>query len=307
MRAPLSPAPRTVAVTGSTGLVGTALVRALAADGHRVVRLVRTRPAAAGGDVYWNPAKGEIDAAGLEGVDAVVHLAGESIAQLWTAERKRRIRESRVRGTRLLAEALAGLRGPPRVLVSGSATGFYGSRGDERLEEGAGPGTGFLADVAREWEAAAQPARARGIRVVHPRLGIVLSREGGALPKMLPPFRLGLGGKVGSGKQWLPWISEADVVGVLRFLMDTETLGGPVNTVAPGEVTNAEFTRTLGRVLGRPTFFPVPAAALRLATGEMGEQTLLASQRAVPAVLLRAGYRFRHPELEGALRAVLGR
>jgi uncharacterized protein (TIGR01777 family) len=298
---------RTVAVTGATGLVGSALVRSLEADGHRVLRLVRARPAAGGDSVYWDPAKGEIDAAGLEGVDAVVHLAGENIAQLWTAARKRRIRESRVRGTRLLAEALAGLSRPPRVLVSGSAVGFYGNRGDERLEEDAPPGTGFLAGTAVEWEAAADPARARGIRVVHPRLGVVLSREGGALAKMLLPFRLGLGGRVGSGKQWFAWISEADVVGVLRWMMETETLSGPANTVAPGEVTSAEFTRTLGRVLGRPTLVPVPAAALRLAAGEMGEETLLASQRAVPARLLRAGYRFRHPELEGALRAALGR
>lgn len=299
----------TVAVTGASGLIGSALVRSLRQDGHRVLRLVRSRPGEGGDEVFWDPARGEIDAAALEGVDAVVHLAGENVGEgPWTAERKRRILESRVKGTRLVAEAVAGLPRPPRVLVSASGTGYYGSRGDERLDEDSGPGTGFLAEVCREWEAAAAPAREAGVRVVSLRTGIVLAAEGGALAKMLLPFRLGVGGKVGSGKQWLSWISLPDVVAVVRFAIESSELRGPVNTAAPGVVTNEEFTRTLGRVLGRPTLFTVPAVALRLALGrDMADDTLLASQRTVPGKLQRAGFHFRHPELEGALRAALGR
>lgn len=301
-------APRTVAVTGSHGLVGSALVRSLEAEGHRVVRLVRSRPPAGSRDVYWDPARGEIDAAGLEGVDAVVHLAGASIARRWTAEHRRSIRESRVEGTGLLARALAGLASPPEVLVSASAVGYYGSRGDERLDETTAPGSGFLAEVSVEWEGAAEPARQRGIRVVHTRFGIVLAREGGVLGVMLRPFRLGLGGRAGSGGQWVSWIALDDVVAALRFAIENRELRGPVNVVAPKPATNAELTRALGRVLRRPTFLPVPAAAFRLALGrEMADETLLASQRAVPARLLDAGFRFRFPELEGALRAVLER
>ncbi|HEX2095486.1 MAG TPA: TIGR01777 family oxidoreductase [Longimicrobiaceae bacterium] len=299
--------PPRVAVTGSTGLIGTALVPALPADGYRVVRLVRSRPEPGGGEVAWDPAAGTIDTAGLEGVDAVIHLAGENVGRRWTAERRRRIRDSRARGTRLLAEALAGLARPPRVLVSASAIGYYGDRGDELLDEGTASGAGFLAEVVREWEASADPARERGIRVVHPRFGVVLTPQGGALQRILPPFRLGVGGRVGSGRQWMSWLTLDDVVEAVRFLLRTEGLSGPVNVAAPHPVTNEEFTRTLGRVLGRPTLFPVPAAALRLALGQMAEETVLASQRVVPRKLLDAGFAFRHPELEGALRAVLGR
>lgn len=300
--------PRTVAVTGSRGLIGSALVRALREDGHRVVRLVRTRDDAGPESVFWDPARGRIDAAGLEGVDAVVHLAGETLARPWTVAQKRRIRESRVGGTRLLAEALAGLDAPPEVLVSASGVGYYGSRGDERLDEGSGPGTGFLAEVVQAWEAAAEPARQAGIRVVHPRFGIVLSAEGGALAKMLLPFRMGLGGKAGSGEQWVSWVAREDAVDALLFALGAEGVDGALNVASPEPVTQAEFARTLGRVLGRPTFLSVPAAALRLALGrEMAEDTVLVSQRVVPRRLLGNGFRFRYPELEDALRAALGR
>jgi len=300
-------APLRVAVTGSTGLIGSALVPTLRAEGHRVVRLVRSRVEAGSGDVLWDPAKEEVDAAGLEGLDAVVHLAGENVGKPWSAAQKVRIRESREKGTRTLARALARLKQPPKVLVSASATGYYGDRGDEVLDESAGNGTGFLAEVCRVWEAEAQPARDAGIRVVHPRIAVVLSREGGALEKMLLPFRLGVGGKVGSGKQWMSWVELDDVVEAIRFALRREEVEGPVNLTAPNPVTNEEFTRTLGRVLGRPTLLPVPGFALKLALGEMAEETVLASQRAVPDRLTKAGFRFRYPEIEGALRAVLGK
>jgi uncharacterized protein (TIGR01777 family) len=239
----------------------------------------------------------------------VVHLAGESIASRWTAARKARIRESRVRGTRLLSQALARLDAPPRVLISASAIGIYGNRGDELLTEDSPSGEtnrDFLVAVCREWEAAADPARAAGVRVVHPRLGIVLSPEGGALGKLLPPFRLGLGGHQGNGRQWMSWIAIDDAVGVLLHLLNHLEINGPVNVTAPEPVINREFTRVLGRVLGRPTPFPVPAAALRLALGEMANSTILASARGAPSKLLQAGYRFEHPVLEPALRHVLG-
>jgi uncharacterized protein len=294
--------PLRVAVTGASGMVGEALVPQLGADGHTVQRLVRSREAAGGGDVYWSPSAGEIDAAALEGVDAVVHLAGENLGHRWTAERKRRIRASRVEGTRLLAETLAGLARPPAVLVSASAVGYYGDRGDELLDEAAPLGEGFLAEVVRDWEAAAEPARTAGIRVVHPRMGVVLSASGGALARLLLPFRLGVGGPVGSGRQWLSWITRADAVAVIVRALSDEELRGPVN-VAAGAVRFGDFARALGRVLHRPALLPVPAPALRLVFGEMADATLLASARVDAAVLRSRGHRFLHPELEGALRA----
>lgn len=297
---------RTVAVTGASGLIGSALVRSLRADGHEVRRLVRGTPRPDRGEIGWDPAAGRVDAEGLAGVDAVVHLAGENVGKRWTAEVKRRIRESRVRGTSLLAGTLAALPRPPRVLVSASAIGYYGDRGEETLTEGSGAGDDFLAEVGEAWEAAAEPAARAGIRVVLPRTGVVLTPEGGALERMLPVFRLGLGGRLGDGRQWMSWVSLPDVVRAFSYAVDTDSLSGPVNVVAPEPVTNAEFTRTLGRVLGRPTPAFVPRTALRLAFGEMADATLLASQRVLPARLLEAGFRFRHPSLEGALRAVLG-
>lgn len=295
--------PLRVAVTGSSGMIGTALVEELERDGHQVHRVVRSTPRP--GEIGWSPAQGRIDAEGFEGMDAVVHLAGEEVGERWSEEKKRRIRDSRVQGTRLLAGALASRSAPPRVLVSASGVGYYGDRGDQRLDEESAPGDDFLARVVQEWEAATEPAARAGIRVARPRLGVVLSERGGALRKMLLPFRLGIGGRVGSGRQWLSWISLADAVGVIRFAIDTPALQGSFNAVAPEEATNAQFTRTLGEVLGRPTPFPVPAPVLRLLFGEMAEATLLVSQRAVPDRLLAAGYRFRYPDLRDALRAAL--
>lgn len=292
-----------VAITGATGLIGSALRASLAAKGHEVRRLTR-RPRGAG-DFAFDPAHKVIDTTGFEGVDAVVHLAGEPVAQRWTDAVRRRIRGSRVEGTRLVAEAVAAMVRPPRVLVSGSAIGFYGERGDETLLETSAPGDDFLSDVCVAWEAAAAPARDAGIRVVHPRTGVVLSPDGGALQRLLLPFRLGLGGRVGSGDQWMSWISLVDTVGALRHMIDDAGLAGPVNVTGPAPVTNAEFTRVLAAVLHRPAFIPVPAFALRIAFNEMADATLMVSQRALPERLEKSGFPFRHRSLEAALRAVL--
>src|SRR5215212_4517038 len=301
-----------VIVTGSGGLVGRALVRSLLADGHSVTRLVRggaqqfrTPNSTA---VEWNPEAGTIDAAALEGHDAAVHLAGEPIAEgRWDEAKKRRIMESRVKGTRLIAETLAGLSAKPKVLVSASAVGFYGDRGDETVREESASGTDFLSEVCREWEKATLEASQAGLRVVHLRIGVVLDAEGGALAKMLTPFKLGVGGRVGSGRQYMSWITLEDLVGVIRRAIEDESLRGPVNAVAPRPVTNAEFTKALGRVLGRPTIFAVPAFAARLAFGEMADALLLAGSRVEPARLNEAGHQFKHAEIEGALRSVLGK
>lgn len=297
-----------VIVTGSSGMVGAALVERLMAGGNGVRRLVRAGGNAVPGtrEVSWRPEAGGIDRGGLEGADAVVHLAGESIAQgRWTAEKKARIRDSRVRGTRLLAEALAGLKRRPRVLVSASAVGFYGSRGDEPLDESSALGPGFLADVCREWETATRSASEAGIRVVNLRLGFVLSRRGGGLARMLPPFRLGLGGRVGDGRQWMSFIALDDLLAAILHAITTESLRGPVNAVAPEPVTNAQFTKALGRALGRPTLLPMPLFAARAAFGEMADELLLASQRARPARLVASGFAFAHPTIDSALRQAL--
>ena len=294
-----------IAITGASGLIGKALAPALEADRHEVLRLVR-REATTKGEIRWDPASGSIDARALEGLDAVVHLAGENIAAgRWTEARKARLRSSRVGPTRLLAEALAGLARKPQVLVSASALGFYGDRGDTWLSEADAPADDFLGRLSVEWEGAAAAAREAGIRVVHPRIGIVLSPLGGALAKMLPPFKAGLGGVVGPGTQYFSWITLDDLVGVIQHVLDRGDIEGPVNAVAPSPVTNSELTQTLGRVLRRPAVLPLPAFALRLALGEMAE-TLLASARLRPERLLATGYRFRFPELEGALRHALG-
>jgi uncharacterized protein (TIGR01777 family) len=295
-----------IAITGSTGLIGSALVDELTASGHIVRRMVRREGQRRPGDILWDPAAGRLDPRVLDGVDAVVHLAGEPIAQRWTAAAKRRIRESRVRGTELLATTIASLSRPPRVLVSGSAMGIYGNRGDEELDETSPPGHDFLGEVATAWEGATEPAAGAGVRVVKLRTGLVLSPRGGALAKLLFPFRLGLGGRVGSGRQWVSWIGLADAVGGIAHAVGTESLAGPVNLAAPSPVSNAELTKTLARVLRRPAIIPVPAFALRLVFGEMGEATLLASQRMRPRRLLESGYRFRYRTLEGALRHELG-
>ena len=295
---------RTIAVTGASGFVGSALVRSLTEQGAKVKRLVRSAPRDPASDIPWDPSA-PLNPSAVEGLDAVVTLAGESIAGLWTAGKKARIRDSRVLGTRNLAAALAQCAKRPRVLVCASAIGFYGARGDEVLREDSPPGTGFLADVCQEWEAAAQPARDAGIRVVHLRFGMIASPTGRALKQMLLPFKLGLGGRLGSGRQYMSWISLDDTVGVIQFALTTDSLTGPVNTVAPDPITNAEFTKTLGAALHRPTIFPVPTFVLRLMLGEMGQEVLLASQRVEPARLLASGYQFKHPKLKPALEEML--
>jgi uncharacterized protein (TIGR01777 family) len=296
-----------VAITGASGLVGGGLVPFLTAGGHEVLRLVRRTPKGTD-EARWDPEAGEIDAAALEGTDAVVHLAGENIAAgRWTEARKVLLRSSRLGPTRLLAETLAGLKKKPKVLVSASAIGYYGNRGDAWVSEKDAPADDFLGRLSVEWEAAAEPARKAGIRVVHPRFGIVLSPAGGALGKMLLPFRAGLGGVVGPGTQYMSWIALDDLLGVVHHLLDRVDLEGAVNAVAPAPVTNAVFTKTLGRVLGRPTVASVPAFALRLVLGEMADAALLSSTRVRPERLQASGYCFRFPDLEGALRHVLGR
>lgn len=298
-----------ILVSGSSGLVGSALVPVLRSAGHEVIRLVRSSSAPSGpGDstVQWNPETGELDGSRLEGIEAVIHLAGENIAaRRWTAAQKARIRDSRVRGTALLSDRLANLSQPPATLVAASAIGFYGDRGDELLSEDSSSGNDFLSEVCRQWEAASLPAEEKGIRVVRLRLGIVLSPRGGALAKMLLPFKLGAGGKIGSGQQYLSWIVLDDAVGALCRALADSNLSGPVNAVAPNPATNLEFTKTLGKVLSRPTLFPMPAFAARIAFGEMAEALLLAGSRVEPRRLADSGYSFRYPTLEGALRHLL--
>ena len=294
-----------ILVSGGTGLIGSALIPELEAGGHGVKRL--TRKLRSGEDIRWDPDAGTVEG-DLAEFDAVVHLGGESIAEgRWTPEKQRRIMESRQKGTRLLAEKVAGLPEPPSVMVSASAIGYYGDRGNELLTEESEPGTMFLSEVCREWEAAAEPAREAGVRVVHPRFGIVLSTEGGALGTTLPIFKLGGGGKIGSGRQYWSWVSLGDVVGAVVHAINTDALSGPMNVVAPDPPTNAEYTKVLGHVLGRPTFFAVPAPAARVALGGMADNLLLASARVEPAKLEETGYAYRHPDLEGALRHLLGK
>ena len=294
-----------VVVSGSHGLIGSALVPALGAAGHGVRRLVRGR--AGPSDVGWDPAAGTIDVAGLAGVDAVVNLAGVGIGdKRWTDAQKARIRDSRIAGTGLLAGALAGLATPPGVLVSASAVGYYGDRGDEVLTEDSGPGEGFLAEVVRDWEEAAAPAAAAGVRVVHTRSGIVLSSSGGALKKQLPLFRLGLGGPLGSGRQWVSWVSIDDEVAAILHVLRTDAVRGPVNVTAPEPVTASGMAKAIGRALHRPAVLPVPKVALGVVLGsQLTDEMLLASQRAVPSRLLASGFQFRHPGIDGALDDIL--
>jgi len=291
-----------ILVSGVSGPIGAALLPSLEAQGHKITRLVRSMARA--GQIAWDPAQ-PLRPAAVAGFDAVVHLAGESIVGRWTAAKKRRILESRVDGTRHLAAALAETRQRPEVFICASAVGYYGNRGDEVLLEESASGEGFLAEVCRQWEAAAKPASDAGIRTVHMRFGLVLSPTGGALPRMLPPFRMGVGGRVGSGRQWWSWIEVSDIAGAVPHILANHGLHGPVNVVAPNPVTNAEFTRVLASVLHRPAVFPLPAFPVRLAFGEMGEELLLASQRVEAGKLLGSGYRFQHPELRGALEGIL--
>jgi len=293
-----------VLVTGASGLIGRALVSSLKAGGVEVSALVRGTPGS--NQIHWDPAR-PLAPESVSGFDAVVHLAGETVASRWTTSKRAKIRDSRVGGTRTLTHALAKAAKRPRVLVTSSAIGYYGDRGDEVLNEKSSPGTGFLADVCREWEAANQPAADAGIRTVQIRTGIVLSAEGGALKKMLPPFRMGVGGRLGTGGQWMSWIHIQDMIGAIHHALKTDLLQGPVNFVAPRPVTNAEFTETLAMVLQRPAIFPVPALAIKTLFGEMGREVLLSSQRVEPARLVTSGYPFHCSELKKALETLLRR
>jgi hypothetical protein len=297
----------TVAMTGASGLIGRHLTHFLTTGGHEVRPLVRDRQEAeAGGGIYWNIDDDAIDAEALEGVDAVVHLAGENIFGRWTEAKKRRIMESRRKGTRLLSEALAGLDDPPEVLVSASGIDYYGARGTDPVDESDGPGEGFLADVCQAWERSADPAREAGIRTVHTRFGLVLSAEGGGLKTMLPAFKMGVGGRIGSGNQYFPWVHIDDVLGIVHFAIFNDELEGPVNAVSPQSVTNSEFTQILGDVLSRPTWIPVPEFGVKLLFGQMGEEALLSGVRARPKKLEEAGYEWAWRDLREALEFELG-
>jgi uncharacterized protein (TIGR01777 family) len=293
-----------VLITGSRGLLGSYIVPFLESKGHQVTRLVRSNPQA--NDVLWNPEARQVDKAKLEGFDAVIHLAGDNIASgRWTASKKDAIRKSRVEGTRFLSETLASLSKPPKVLVAASAIGYYGDRCDEILTEASTPGTNFLAQVCKEWEASTAPVERSGTRVVNLRIGVVLSTKGGALNKMLPPFKMGAGGIIGSGKQYISWITPEDISGITEFILTHNDLRGPVNAVAPNAVTNHQFTAALGAALKRPTIFPVPGFAAHLLLGEMADELLLSSALVKPEKLLSAGYKFKHEDIKSALVKVL--
>lgn len=297
-----------VAITGASGLVGSALKDFLTTGGHTVLSITRKPSQGDPLTVHWDIEAGEIEREKLEGVDVVVHLAGEPVSQRWSAQTKQRILDSRVKGTRLISQTIATLKDPPRALLSSSAIGYYGDRDDEILFEQAERGTGFLSDVCEQWEQATQPALDAGIRVAHLRTSLVLDPSGGALKVMLTPFKLGVGGKIGSGKQFMSWIAIDDMVAAIQHIMFTEEISGAVNMAAPSPVRNEQFTKTLGAVLGRPTLLPVPKFGIKLVLGEdAAEEMLLASQRVVPGVLQGSGFMFSYPELEGALRHLLGK
>ena len=297
-----------ILVTGATGLVGTPLVASLEAAGHEVLRAVRREVRDPAKEIYWNPSAGEIDIEKLHGIDAVVHLAGANIAgQRWTEAYKKVLVDSRVDGTSLISKTIASLDPKPKVLACASATGYYGDRGDEVLDEKSSSTDAFLSKICEDWEASCQMARDAGIRVANMRLGVVLSPKGGALGKMLLPFKVGGGGILGTGSQYFSWISLDDAVAAIEFVVNNEEISGPVNLVAPNPVTNYEYTKTLGKVLSRPTILPMPGFAAKLAFGEMAEALLLASTRVVPNVLSSAGFQFQYPALEPALRKLLGK
>ena len=294
-----------ILITGSHGLVGKALISKLTNDGHEIFSLVRHKSGGAS-EIEWHPNQGSIDSERVSGFDVVVHLAGESIASgRWTDEKKRKIRESRVMGTTLLSQTLARVTKPPAVFISASAIGYYGNRGDELLDEKSAPGNDFLAEVCVAWERATGEAEARGVRTVHTRFGIILDQEGGALAKMLTPFRMGVGGRIGDGKQWMSWIALADVIEGLKFVIEHNSITGPVNFVAPNPVTNSEFTKSLGDAVSRPTLFPMPSFAARLAFGEMADALLLSSAKVEPKRLQESGYRFKFENLQPALAEIL--
>jgi uncharacterized protein (TIGR01777 family) len=293
-----------ILISGTSGLVGSALIPILEAQGHSIMRLVRFNNKSSA-DVSWTPPDQGPNPETLEGVDAVIHLAGESIASRWTEKKKQAIRDSRVKGTRAIVTSLLGMKNPPKLLITASAIGYYGNHNDEILRENAVPGHDFLANVCRDWETATDAAAERGIRTMNLRFGVILSAKGGALAKMLPPFKLGLGGRIATGRQYMSWIALEDVLGVISWALTHESLRGPVNTVAPNPVTNQEFTKTLGKVLKRPTLFPMPEFAARLAFGEMGEALLIGGLRVEPTKLRQSGYPFQYPDLETSLRHLL--
>jgi len=295
-----------ILVSGSRGLIGSALVDVLVRDGHEVTRLVRGTPGAVAGEVRWDPNGQRLEPSTIDGFDAVVHLAGENIQGQWTTEKKQRISDSRVLGTGLLGKTLAHSPVRPRVLVSVSAVGYYGSRGGDVLDEGSPPGLGFMPQVCRDWESAAQPASEAGIRVVTPRIGMVLSMAGGALPRMLPPFRFGLGGRLGDGRQYMSWITLDDLTRAIVFALTNESLSGPINAVSPQPVTNREFTAALARALHRPALLPVPPFVLRAVFGSLADELLLASVRVLPRRLFDAGFSFHDADLADALQRLVG-
>jgi len=294
-----------IAIAGSSGLVGSALIPTLRADGAAVTRLVRGAPKA--DEIEWHPNQVELNRLSLEGFDVIVNLAGENVAgSRWTDDQKRKIRDSRVSGTHLLSEAIARMNAKPAAFICASATGIYGDRDDETLDEQSDSGGGFLAGVCREWETACEPASKAGVRVVNLRFGPILAREGGMLAKLLTPFKMGMGGKVGSGKQYISWVSLDDSVSAVKLAINDQNIRGPLNIVSPNPVTNEEFTKALGHVLNRPTALAVPAFAARLAFGEMADEMLLSSQKVLPKKLTAAGFQFRYPELEPALKKYVG-
>jgi uncharacterized protein (TIGR01777 family) len=295
-----------ILITGASGLVGTAATDGLRVEGHTVGHFVRPGRAAGAGDVRWDPSAATMDLAAMEGADAILHLCGASIADgRWTTERKRILRSSRLGPTRVLVDAMAKLERKPRVFLAASATGYYGNRGDEVLTEASANGSDFLSQLTRDWEAESTRAQSFGIRTVLLRFGVILSMRGGALPKMLTPFKFGLGGRLGSGRQWMSWVAMEDVVGAIGAAMADERFAGPVNVVAPNPVRNADFTRGLASAVRRPALFPAPAFMLRLALGEIADELLLISQRVVPEKLVAAGFKFRYADLESALRAIV--
>ena len=295
-----------IVIAGAGGLIGSALIKSLLSESHRITRLSRPGGSTAAGSIMWDPTQGVLEPEALEGFDALINLAGENIgASRWTDEKKQLIYDSRIKTTTLLANRLKSLSKPPKIALFASAFGIYGSRGDDELTEASTPGKGFMADLCRDWEAAAKVLDGTGIRRVHLRIGLVLAEDSPLVQKMIPPFKMGLGGKLGSGKQWLNWISLDDILGVVHFCLTNDSMSGPVNVVSPQPVTNEELTKTIGIVLHRPTKFAVPAAALRLMFGEVADEALLASIRAVPIKLQDAGYVFKHNDLEETLRGIL--
>jgi len=296
-----------ILISGSSGLIGSSLIPLLTTGGHSVTRLVRSKRGISENDVYWDPVDEEVETSKIEGHDVVIHLSGENVAGRWTSDKKREIEDSRINTTKFICQTMAKLKKKPKLLVCASAVGFYGDRDDEILTEESKAGTGFLGEVAKEWEAATDTASKAGIRVVNLRFGVVLSPKGGALGKMLLPFQLGLGGKMGSGDQYISWISIDDAIGAIYHTISTDSLHGPVNIVSPNPVTNFEFTKILGKVLNRPTIFSIPSFLLKSIFGEMADETLLSSTRVEPSKLLSTGYEFQYPDLENALRHLLGK